>query len=279
MKTLRLVFALCVCLFAASANADYVSNFENLAGLPTGMPLTGQDGFYIPAGTTSEDCMVYTYIQNSLGVPQNPNGNMYFVAGTGPGGTIFARGQRDVAVSGGTYVISYDFCGTFMGATAANNIGSFSLRAGAEPGSGSDYIHLMSWVLGYEGTHYNAFYMAYDLAGTQFAQPGLGGGPDWEMLPINHWYRARTVIDFNLNMIVEIGIEDLDTGIETVYVPTDWFLEGGATGSTLPTFGFRFFGGGSSEGNSLCFDNMDFSAAGATAVLPATWGSIKSSFK
>jgi len=47
---------LCAALVAAPAVfADYVSDFEDLNAAPNGVVLTGQDGYYIPAGTESVD--------------------------------------------------------------------------------------------------------------------------------------------------------------------------------------------------------------------------------
>ena len=41
-------------VLATSATAQYMSNFEGLAASAAGTVLTGQDGFYVPAGTVAE---------------------------------------------------------------------------------------------------------------------------------------------------------------------------------------------------------------------------------
>ena len=49
-------------LLAGSASAELCTDFENYAGAPEGFPLTGQQGWYIPSGTTSVDFQVFTYL-------------------------------------------------------------------------------------------------------------------------------------------------------------------------------------------------------------------------
>lgn len=271
----QLVIALCACaMLAAVAYADYVSDFEGLAAFPDGFPLTGQDNYYIPSGTTSVDYLVYTYPGNTLGLPMNPDGGLKFVGGTGPGSPTFARGQRDVTYSAALWELSYDFAAHFEGPGAANNVGSFSMQPAP-----NDFIHLMSWVDPSVPTTYQALYMAYDAAGTQFPQPGQGGGPAWESLMVDHWYRATAIVDFVSNQFTEIRIKDIMTGVESTFNPVDWYLEGGAGGSTADATAFRFFAGGGNEGNSLAFDNIVLRELAATAIEPTSWGAIKSSFK
>jgi hypothetical protein len=235
--------------------AGYFSDFEGLAGSPDGTILTGQDAYYIPGGTDSVDWHVFTYAGNALGLPQNPDGGLQFVGGLGPGSPTFARAQRDVEYpNSGQVVIQYDFAGAWLGnGDGANNLGSFSAQP--YPGAAT-YIHLMSWVDPIVPTNYNAFYLAYDASGTAHSQPGMSPGAAWESLDLYHWYRSYTVLDFESNRIVEVGIKDLDTGDESVFNPADWYMEGGEAGGLgLPT-GFRFFAGGGVYGNSLGFDNM-----------------------
>ena len=61
----------------------------------------------------------------------NPTGGLQFAAGTGPGGTIFARSQRDIVYGDGTglWTASFDIASTFVGQLpAAQNVGSFFRR-------------------------------------------------------------------------------------------------------------------------------------------------------
>jgi len=272
-----LAIAVCASLLVAPiASADYESGFEGIVGAPDGMALTGQDGFYIPGGTVSVDYFVYTYSGNTLGLPQNPTGGLQFVGGTGPAGGAFARAQRDNDFSGGVQSVAYDFCGTFIGTPpTAQNLGSFSLQNGVASGV---IVHLMSWVDPAVPTTYNALYLVYDAAGVQFAQPGASPGPAWENLEINHWYRSFGTADPYTNKITEVGIIDLETMEETVYYPTDWYMEGGTAGVTTVPFAFRFFGGGSIAGNTLAFDNASMTHV-STPVEHTTWGSIKAMFR
>ena len=61
-------------VLATNAAAQYSSTFEGLSASAAGTVLTGQDGYYIPAGTTSVDFLAYTYAGNALGAPSNPGG-------------------------------------------------------------------------------------------------------------------------------------------------------------------------------------------------------------
>ncbi|MCK4306403.1 MAG: hypothetical protein KAY24_19330 [Candidatus Eisenbacteria sp.] len=272
--------ALCAVLFAApAANADYISGFEDLIASPFGEILTGQDGYYIPPGTTSVDFLAYTYDGNVLELPANPTGEDQFIGGTGPAGNAYARAQRDMSFAAGPiWIIGYDFAAVYLGSPpSANNIGSFSLRN--EPAAVTHKIHLMSWVDPENPTLFNAFYMAYDAGGTMFAQPGASPGAGWENLELNHWYRAWTKVDLDTNMIVEVGIIDLETMEEWTFEPTDWYLAGGAAGTPALPECFRFFAGGGVAGNSLAFDNIDIHEEPLTPVESMSWGAIKSIFK
>lgn len=258
MKKLLLA-TLLVLLTAPLAFAQYSQDFEGLVGSPTGVILTGQDFFYLPAG--SADFLVYTYAGNVLGVPQNPEGDVQFAAGTGPGGTVFARAQRDVEFGAGVGIwkMQYDVCCVYSGQPpSANNLGSFSIRY---DDANVHNIHLFSWVDPNVPTTWQAFYLAYDVTGLQFAQPGESPGAAWESLELNHWYRFWTTVDLDLNTIVEVGVTDLVTMATNTFAPTDWYLVGGGGGAFGPPQNFRLFGGGSVAGNSTCWDNVEIQEA------------------
>lgn len=249
-----------VLLSAPLAFAQYAQDFEALTAAPDGVILTGQDFFYLPAG--SVDFLVYTYAGNVLGVPQNTEGGENFAAGLGPGGSTFARAQRDVefGVGVGIWRMQYDVAAVFVGdPPSANNIGSFSIRY---DDTNVHNIHLFSWVDPNVPTAWNAFYLAYDVAGVQFAQPGVSPGAAWENLALNHWYRFWTTIDLDMNTIVEVGVTDLENGITSTFNPTDWYLVGGGGGAVGPPQNFRLFGGGSVFGNATAWDNLSITEAG-----------------
>ena len=65
-----------IAVATTSAQAQYASDFEGLVGSSAGIPLTGQDGFYIPGGTTSVDYLVYFYGGNAWGCPRIPRGGI-----------------------------------------------------------------------------------------------------------------------------------------------------------------------------------------------------------
>jgi len=273
-----------VCLaFAAAAlilppaGAEYITGFEGLNGSAAGTVLTGQDGFYLPAG--SSDFYVFTYPSNALGFPQNPTGENQFIGTRCPAGSIYGRAQRDVSFAEcPSWILYWDFCAAFLGTVpATQNLGSFGIRN--EGLAVTHYIHLMTWMDPANPTSFNAFYLAYDAGGTQFAQPGEMPGPEWSDLQLNHWYRAWTRIDLVANMITEVGIIDLATGMTATYAPTNWYLAGGSAGAAGPPLSIRFFVGGSTEGNAMGFDNFDVHPEPASPVESATWGQIKDLYR
>jgi hypothetical protein len=281
MNALRLgtIAVALVCLSAGAALADYVQDFETLTyGAPVGVPLTGQDGYYIPSGTTSVDWLCYTYLLNTYSITQNPNGGIVFVAGEGPGdGATYARAQHAIALTDQVWEFAYDFCCFYTdpGQPAANNLGSFS----SQPAP-NDFIALFEWEPGFEGTIMRHSYIMYDATGAQFLTPYPTGGPDWENLALNHWYRGTMKVDFTLNKCVEVTIADIQVGGAPVsYVPTDWYLEGGSAGSTADMTDFRLFAGGGAPGNVVAIDNVSIRELGATPVEPTTWGNLKASFR
>ncbi len=221
--------ALCVGLalvMCSTASAQYVTDFDDgtFDGAPEGVIMTGQDGWYLPAGV---DYNVFTYADNVLGIATNPQGSSQFVAGHGPGSPDFARAQHNIDFSiGGQWWIEYDVATLYGGEPpSSNNLGSFSVQPSTD--SVGSYVHLFSWVDENEATNWNAFYMQYDAAGEQVAQPGTSPGPEWANLDLNHWYRFETLIDFDLNQIMELGITDIMTGESAHVELTDWYLSGG----------------------------------------------------
>lgn len=259
------------------ARAEYITGFEELVGSGSGEILTGQDGYYLPSG--SVDFYVFTYEGNALGLPQNPTGEEQFIGGTGPGGGVYARAQRDVSFDlCPIWVLAWDFSATYLGvAPSAQNVGSFSMRNDAL--AINHYIHLFTWMDPNDPTLFNAFYLAYDAGGTQFLAPGEAPGFMWSELQINHWYRAWTKVDLVANMIVECGIMDLSTGMFEVQNPNNWYLTGGSAGAAGPPTAIRFFGGGGVAGNTTAFDNVDIHPDPPSPVESATWGQIKSLYR
>ncbi len=261
-------------LVATAAIAQYSTDLEALNAAPGGVILTGQDGWTLPAA--SVDWRVYTYAGNTLALPPNPTGGAKFAGGTSQGGTSYARAEHPLTPGAiPQWQASYDFAATFLGTPpATQNLGSFSINPLPQ-----DYIHLATWVDVNVPTSFNFYYLAYDAAGVQFVAPGQIPGPAWSNLALNHWYRAWEVFDFSINRIIQVGIRDLTSGIQSVVSPVGWYLEGGAGGSTAPTTAFRFFAGGTVAGNTFAFDNLSIEPQGPTAVEQTTWGRIKSTYR
>lgn len=259
------VLTLCAIAFVPSASASYSTGFESptFTGSPAGTVLTGQDGFYLPSPANDTDLMVYTYAGNPLGIPVNPDGGDQFVAGTGPGNEIHARAQRDVTFTGGTWTITYDIAAAYLGSAPASQfLGSFSPQP-------FTYVQLCSWVDYDDPVSWNASYMAFDAAGTQFTAPGASPGAAWENLDLEHWYRMSTTLDLDANLITEVSILDLETAVGTTFSPVGWYLAGGAGGPPAPLTGFRLFAGGNDPGNVMAFDNLSIVPEPSTLVLVA----------
>lgn len=239
--------------FSLPAIADYSQDFEGLDASAAGVILTGQDDYYLPNGPPGDtDFMCYTYAGNALGIVQNPEGGAQFIGGTGPGNSVYARAERSVTFGySGIWEIWYDFCGIYSGSPpGSNNIGSMSMRLETS----TVHINLLTWVDPNSPTLINSTYVYYDANNVQSPIPGTPPGPEWSNLDPNHWYRARTVIDLDLNMIIEVGIRDLSGGTEAVYNPSEWYLYGGYI-SQGPPDAIRWFGGGGTAGNSTAWDN------------------------
>jgi hypothetical protein len=270
----RAAFLLAVLLAGATASAQYSTDFESMSASATGVSLAGQDGFYLPS-TSSLDFDVFTYANNSYGIPRNPNGGNNFVAGEAAGSPAFARAQRDISWGPGnsTWSVSYDVLVTAANGTPAGNdyIGSFSPRM--QTGSTTSYVHLFSWMPG-SSTQWQVTYNAYTAGGSSTASPGLSPGPKWTDLHIDRWYRFTTDLNFVENRITRVTITDLASGgcDETEF--TDLYLKGGAVGLPAMPWGFRFFTGGASAGNITAWDNCTISEGPAVLTcdpVQCTW--------
>jgi hypothetical protein len=86
-----------------------------------------------------------------------------------------------------------------------------------------------------------------------------------------------TIVDFNINRIIEVRIKDLTTNTTTSFIPPDWYMHGGSAGPGQQPTGFRCFTGGG-LGNHMGFDNLNVQPGAATPVLAGTWGGIKATF-
>ncbi len=262
-----MLFVVCA---VAVAQAQYSSDYESVVASDTGVILTGQDGYYIPGGTSSIDYLAYKYAGNALGIAANPNGGEQFVAGTGPGpdmaGTLFfARAQRDVSYAGpDVWTTSMDVCIVYTGVLpSAQNIGSFSTQL--FPGQAT-FIQLVRWTDPNTAANWNADFVWYPAVGAALTE----AVPDaaFQNLLTNHWYRRSATFDFATNQILEVSVTDLTTGTTATYNPPDRYLEGGAAGGLPRASGFRLFAGGSVAGNTLAFDNVDIAPASTGGCVP-----------
>ena len=241
--------ALLIAALSSSAVGQYASGFEGLTASATGTTLTGQDSFYLPAG--SNDFKAFTYAGSSLGVPANPSGGSVFVAGTGPGAPTFARAQRDLTYGTGTWRVGFDILAQFSGTLpSSQNLGSVSVQP--FPGS-QGFIALATWTDPVTASTWNVNYVWFDAAGVQLQE--VVSVPGFLSLSINHWYRWETDVNLTTNQILAVRLVDLATNTTATYLPVGRYLLGGTTPAPTPT-GFRMFAGGGFSGNTLAFDNV-----------------------
>jgi hypothetical protein len=237
-------------LAAAALNV----NFEppDYQGSPTGIRVTGQQGWYVPPVAGSTDQFVFTYDGNALGLTPDPNGDTQFVGYRVTDVNFLGRAQLNYDWSATTvWTVSYDFTARFAGTPPpADFIGSFSLQ---DSNTTRSFIAVNSWGTNTQGTMWEADYLVYNPDGTQTQ---VTPGPEWRGLPVNHWFRESTSFDFDSNRILSVSITDLNTGNTATVNPTNWYLLGGATGRPpLPT-ALRFFVGGGAPGNIQGYDNL-----------------------
>lgn len=238
-------------LLASVASAQYSTGFEGVTGSPAGTVLTGQDGYYLPAGTVNVDFLAFTYAGNALGIAPNPTGGTQFVSVTGPGSGTFGRAQRDFAWAPGKSTIGFDIHASFIGALpASQNLGSVSMQP--FPGSQS-FIALAAWMDINTAVAWGMNYVYFDAAGVQIQE--AVALPDFQNLGVGSWYRWETDIDLVTNRILCARVTNLATGATATQPITGRYMLGGAAGSAAPT-GYRIFSGGGLTGNTLAFDNI-----------------------
>lgn len=244
---------------AGSAFGQYDTGFEISDGItasPSGTPLTGQDGFYLPSGV---DYWAMTYAGNVFGVNANPTGGDQFAAGQGLAGPNYSRGQRDITWPAPQATMEYDVACVYLGVPpATNNLGSFSIQP--YPGSASG-IHLFQWMDINTASAWQAGYLFYNADGSAMAT-AVSPGPEWQNLSLNHWYRLQTKIDFTTNQATEASITDLTTLVTTTASLSGVYLQGGSLGGQPAPTGFRLFSGGGGANNVVCFDNVEVKASG-----------------
>jgi hypothetical protein len=257
--------ALILGLAVAQSLAQYTTGFEPKAftGNAAGVPLTGQDGFYVPA-IDDANGYCYDYTGNELGIIPNPLGESQFIASTRISGA-FARAQRDVAFSSECWLLAADINITFTGTLpTANYAGSLSLQPWGDAGS---IIILFYWDDIHSADRYTIRVLGYDTEGDVPFLAGIPVASDaFRHLQANHWYRLALRVDFlQTNALTSLTIRDLHAASpETVFLPDNlegYYLGGGTAERGLPT-AFRFFGGGGFAGdhipgNTLAIDNLN----------------------
>lgn len=260
-------------LGTAAAAGSFVTGFEapDYEGSADGVPVAGQQGWYVPTVEGAVDQYVFTYDGNALGLPANPFGEDQFLGAQTPEGlAMFPRAQLDFDWSAGTvWTVSYDIAVAFNGTLPAQDfISSFSLQDSTIARS---FTAVSSWVNPDTASQWNANYIAYFADGTPFDQPGASPGAAWRDLQVGHWYNQSTTFDFDSNRILSVSITDLDTGDTATFEPANWYLQGGASpANPLPT-ALRFFVGGggpdvSTPGNVGGFDNLNIDLVGGASA-------------
>jgi hypothetical protein len=278
MTATKVLFGVAGLALAASAHAQYSSNFEAplYTGSAAGTPLGGQDGWYIPPIAGSQDGTVHTYANNAFGFVTNPTGGSQFAV-TRFGNANPARVQHNFNFNqSDVFTIGYDFCGDRFGGAlpASNNIGSFSMQDSLT----SQYFQtLMVWdnlATGNAMDHNYGVFAASGGAITFVTPPD----PAWNALNLNTWYRATTTFSFASHQVLSISIDNLHDAAPATSLDVSglgWYLAGGAA-STLPRpTDIRLFGSGAGTNvNQMGWDNVSIVPAPATLALLGLGGLI-----
>ncbi|NLG42313.1 MAG: PEP-CTERM sorting domain-containing protein [Phycisphaerae bacterium] len=268
---MRRLVVILICFTSTSvASAAFVTGFESsqgYVGSAAGIGLSGQQGWYTPDVAGSVDGYVYTYADNPYGVPQNPYGGAQFFGGRAMGDDAYARSQHDYNWAAESIVrISYDFCAKFTGTLpAVDNVGSWSMQPSGSVGGPEIYMQsLYTWADTAGGTAIHAGYLIDENP----AAPPAFPGPEWQNLPVDHWFRQTVLVNMEYFKIIECTIQDLTIGGPvTVAHPENWhFINYAVAGGTLPT-GFRCFTGGTTAGNFLAWDNFSIPEPATIALL------------
>lgn len=267
-------FAILVCCALPSASAQYASTFEAMNGTAAGMPLAGQDDFYVPpVGGIDGAC--YTYTDNALGIVPHPSGGEHFIA-VKRGVSSFARVEHAVSMPDETcWVHEFDFCLRFVGTLPTENYaGSYSLQP--FPGAGS-LVVLFYWDDPETAETFSIRVLGHDEDGGVPYEGGIPVGvPGFDEffhgLPANNWHKLGLRLEFRRNTLSAVSIQNLTTEAPAFgFVPEDltgYYLGGGEMSDARPA-AFRFYAGGGFAtdhipGNTLAIDNMLIVPTGET---------------
>jgi len=258
-----------VCATGAMAQS-YYTGFElpQVAASVGGTVVTGQDGWYLPvAGSLDQKSFLYT--GNTLGFVQNPVGGNQFLAGVSTGAAV-ARAQHNFPFgSTGQFTVAWDMASQFAPGGAlptAPNLSSFSLNHSTlAAGAFRGFISLQNYVNSADPTQgFKVEFNVFNAAGvpTNNQSPGMA----WTSLQFNHWYRQYVTFDLTSNLISQIVLVDLHTGIGTFTSPTGWYLNGGISTALPGPDAVRFFVGGSA-GSTMGWDNLNIVPAPSALAL------------
>jgi hypothetical protein len=264
----KAAFVLAALVMTGGAQADFLANFEqpDYNGSVGGVPLNGQQGWYIPNVAGSHDNNVFGYVGNSLGFVQNPVGGNQFAAGVSQG-TSFARGHFPVGFAGGEWTVSWDMAPVYSGTLpAAANLSSLSLNHSTlAAGTFKGFIALHNFVNPNDPTQgWKAEWNVFNAAGG--ALNNQSPGAFWANLQTNHWYRQYVTFNLATNEISRVAILDLHTGASSSTNPNGWYLTGGAASALPLPDALRIFAGGSA-GSTMGWDNILAVPAPASSLL------------
>ncbi|MBI5863294.1 MAG: hypothetical protein HZB38_02030 [Planctomycetes bacterium] len=256
-------------LLPGASLAQYSTDFETPAfsGAASGVPLAGQDGFYVPA-IDDADGACFTYADNVLGIIGNPEGGAQFAAARRISGA-FSRAQHNVQLDADCWLMEFDFNVAYDGALPTQNYaGSFTLQPWAAPGT---IGILFNWDDVHSAKTFTVRVLGYDADGNV---PYLSGLPvadsAFRRLPANHWFRLSARLELaSTNALTSLRIRDLaDAAPAHTFTPQSlegYYLAGGAdpdgTASAFRIFGGGGFPGDHTSGNILAIDNLEITRA------------------
>jgi hypothetical protein len=265
----KAVFVLTALAAGGIAQADFLANFElpDYNASVGGVPLNGQQGWYIPPVVGSVDNNVFNYVGNAPGFVQNPVGGNQFAVGASLGGSSFARGQFPVPFAPGQWTVSWDMAPLYAGVTpAAANLSSFSLNHSTlAANTFKGFIALNNFIdVNNPSAGWKAEWNVFNAAGG--ALNNQSPGAFWANLQTNHWYRQYVTFNLATNEISQIALLDLHTGASSSANPAGWYLTGGSASALPMPDALRIFAGGSA-GNTMGWDNILAVPAPASSVL------------
>lgn len=234
-----------------AAQNHYESNFDALQGSAGGVPVAGQDNFFLPPG--SADARVHTHAGNVLGIPPHQFGGRNFLACQSTAAQPAAAQRLATMPVDCEIHIEFEVCVRWLGAgtPAAREIGGFTLQPlGAA--MGVDLAARWPAAAASPPATWDADVRIGPGAGTLVNVPH----PAFQGLAVDVWHRWGATVDLQQMAYTGFNITDGRTGVRTIFTPPPGSSPLPFAGAPLPD-SFRLEAAGDA-GNVLAFDLFSF---------------------